>query len=138
MKTMRVAQVSRPNGPFELVERPVPTPGSREIRIKVEACDVCHSDAFVKGGGLPGLTFPRSPGHEIAGRVDAVGPEVTAWKVGDRVGVGWHGGHCFQCEPCRRGLFINCVNAKVTGSVARTSCSRPPRTARRSPRPSVA
>ncbi|MBA3538510.1 MAG: alcohol dehydrogenase catalytic domain-containing protein, partial [Deltaproteobacteria bacterium] len=113
---MRVAQVSRPNGPFELVERPVPTPGSREIRIKVEACDVCHSDAFVKGGGLPGLTFPRSPGHEIAGRVDAVGPEVTAWKVGDRVGVGWHGGHCFQCEPCRRGLFINCVNAKVTGA----------------------
>lgn len=81
----------------------------------MEACGICHSDAFVKSGGYPGLALPRVPGHEIAGRIDAVGPGVTAFEVGERVGVGWHGGHCFQCEACRRGLFINCVNAKVTG-----------------------
>lgn len=115
MPTMKAMQVSKPNGPFELVEREVPTPGPGQVRIKVEACGVCHSDAFVKSGALPGMTLPRVPGHEIAGRVDALGPNVTMWKVGDRVGVGWHGGNCFQCDPCRRGLFINCVNAKVTG-----------------------
>lgn len=115
MPTMRAIQVSKPNGPFELVQREVPTPGPRWVRVKVEACGVCHSDAFVRGGGFPGMVLPRVPGHEIAGRIDAVGPEVTAWKVGDRVGVGWHGGHCFECEPCRRGLFINCKRAKITG-----------------------
>jgi D-arabinose 1-dehydrogenase-like Zn-dependent alcohol dehydrogenase len=115
MATMRAVQVSRPNGPFELVEREVPSPGAGQIRVKVEACGVCHSDMFVKSGGFPGLVLPRVPGHEIAGRVDAVGPGVSAWKAGDRVGVGWHGGNCFQCEACRRGLFINCVSAKVTG-----------------------
>src|SRR6185436_1434304 len=108
-------QVSKPNGPFELVERELPTPGPGQVRVKVEACGVCHSDVFTKSGGFPGIVLPRVPGHEIAGRVDAVGANVTAWKAGDRVGVGWHGGHCFQCESCRRGLFINCANSKVTG-----------------------
>lgn len=112
---MKAIQVSKPNGAFELVEREIPSPESGQVRIKVEACGVCHSDMFVKSGGFPGMTMPRVPGHEIAGRVDAVGAGVTAWKAGDRVGVGWHGGHCFQCDACRRGLFINCVNAKVTG-----------------------
>ncbi len=113
---MKVIQVAEAQGAFELVERPIPNPAARQVRIKVEACGVCHSDAFIKHGGLPGLTYPRVPGHEIAGRIDAIGSDVTAWKVGDRVGVGWHGGHCFECESCRRGLFINCVNAKITGA----------------------
>jgi D-arabinose 1-dehydrogenase-like Zn-dependent alcohol dehydrogenase len=115
MSTMRALQVSKPNGPLELVQREIPTPGSRWVRVKVEACGVCHSDAFTRSGAYPGMVLPRVPGHEIAGRVDAVGAEVTAWKVGDRVGVGWHGGHCFECDSCRRGLFLNCVKAKVTG-----------------------
>jgi propanol-preferring alcohol dehydrogenase len=115
MPTMKAVQVTTPNGAFELVEREIPTPGPRSVRIKVEACGVCHSDVFTKSGGYPGIVLPRVPGHEIAGRIDAVGPGVTAWKTGDRVGVGWHGGHCFECDACRRGLFINCVNGKVTG-----------------------
>ena len=115
MAKMRAVQVSKANGPFELVERDVPEPGPGQVRIKVEACGICHSDAFVKSGGFPGLQLPRIPGHEIAGRVDAVGPRVTAWKAGDRAGVGWHGGHCFQCVACRKGLFINCEKALVTG-----------------------
>jgi propanol-preferring alcohol dehydrogenase len=115
MAKMKAVQVSKANGPFELVEREVPEAGPRQVRIKVEACGVCHSDAFVKSGGYPGLKLPRVPGHEVAGRIDAVGPEVTAWKKGDRVGVGWHGGHCFQCTPCRKGQFINCEKALVTG-----------------------
>lgn len=115
MSKMKAVQVSRPGGPFELVERDIPEPGAGQVRIKVEACGVCHSDALVKSGAFPGLTLPRVPGHEIAGRVQAVGANVTAWKVGDRVGVGWHGGHCFQCDACRRGLFINCAKEKITG-----------------------
>jgi len=115
MAKMKAVQVTKANAPFELVERDIPEPGPRWVRVKVEACGVCHSDAFVATGGFPGLVLPRIPGHEIAGRIDKVGEGVTAWKAGDRVGVGWHGGHCFECEPCRRGLFINCVNAKVTG-----------------------
>jgi alcohol dehydrogenase, propanol-preferring len=115
MPKMKAAQISQANGPFELVEREIPTAGAHQVRVKVEACGVCHSDVFVKSGGFPGMTLPRVPGHEIAGRIDQVGEGVTLWKVGDRVGVGWHGGHCFECEPCRRGQFINCVNAKVTG-----------------------
>jgi D-arabinose 1-dehydrogenase-like Zn-dependent alcohol dehydrogenase len=115
MSKMKAVQVSKPNGPFELVERDMPAPAPGWVRIKVEACGVCHSDALTKRGAYPGLTLPRVPGHEIAGRVDAVGSSVTAWEVGDRVGVGWHGGHCFECDPCRRGLFINCVKARVTG-----------------------
>jgi propanol-preferring alcohol dehydrogenase len=115
MGKMRAVQVSKANAPFELVEREVPSPGDRQVRIRVEACGMCHSDAFVRAGAFPGLVLPRIPGHEIAGQIDAVGANVTAWKVGDRVGVGWHGGHCFECTPCRKGLFINCVKAKITG-----------------------
>jgi alcohol dehydrogenase, propanol-preferring len=116
MANMKAVQVSKANAPFEVVERDVPTPKDREVRIKVAACGVCHSDAFVRAAALPGIVLPRIPGHEIAGRVDAVGPAVTAWKVGDSVGVGWHGGHCFECNACRRGFFINCEKAKVTGA----------------------
>ncbi len=112
---MKVMQVSKPGGDFELVQREVPTPPAGHVRIKVEACGICHSDAFIKMGHFPGLEFPRVPGHEVAGTVDAVGEGVDIWKVGDRVGVGWHGGHCFRCEPCRRGHFINCKNGKITG-----------------------
>jgi alcohol dehydrogenase, propanol-preferring len=114
-KMMRAVQVSRPGGPFELVEREIPEPGPAQVRIHVEACGICHSDALVKTGAYPGLSLPRIPGHEIAGRVEKVGAAVTEWKKGDRVGVGWHGGHCFVCKSCRKGLFINCENAKVTG-----------------------
>lgn len=115
MAKMRAVQVSVAGGPFELVEREVPTPIAGQVRIKIEACGVCHSDAVVKYAAMPGLTLPRVPGHEIAGRIDAVGAGVTAWMEGDRVGVGWHGGHCFQCGACRKGQFINCARAKVTG-----------------------
>jgi len=111
---MKVVQVSRPGGDFELVERPVPDPGRGQVRIKVEACGICHSDLLVKEGYWPGLQYPRVPGHEIAGKVDAVGPDVTQWKPGQRAGVGWHGGHCFICDPCRRGEFIVCQNEKIT------------------------
>jgi alcohol dehydrogenase/propanol-preferring alcohol dehydrogenase len=110
---MKAVQVSKPGGDFELVERPIPEPGSEQVRIKVEACGVCHSDVLVKQG-WPGIQYPRVPGHEIAGRIDAIGPDVTLWKVGQRVGVGWHGGHCFECEFCRRGDFINCKFQKIT------------------------
>jgi len=113
-KMMKAVQVSRPGGNFEVVERPIPEPARGQIRIKVEACGICHSDALVKEGHWPGLQYPRVPGHEIAGRIDAVGPDITLWKTGDRVGVGWHGGHCFVCDPCRRGDFVNCRNMKIT------------------------
>jgi alcohol dehydrogenase, propanol-preferring len=115
MPKMKAVQVSKAGGPFELVERDIPEPGPGQVRIKVEACGVCHSDAMVKAGAFPGQALPRVPGHEIAGRVDAVGARVTAWKAGERVGVGWHGGHCFECTACRKGLFINCERAKITG-----------------------
>jgi alcohol dehydrogenase, propanol-preferring len=114
-KMMRAVQVSKPNAPFEFVEREIPEPGPGQVRIQVEACGICHSDALVKFGAWPGIKLPRIPGHEIAGRVDKVGANVTEWKKGDRVGVGWHGGHDFVCNSCRKGLFINCENAKVTG-----------------------
>src|SRR6185369_4809852 len=111
---MKAAQVSKPGGRLELVERPIPEPGRAQVRIKVEACGVCHSDVMVKDGLWPGLQYPRIPGHEIAGRVDVVGPDVVNWKAGQRVGVGWHGGHCFTCDPCRRGDFILCQFEKIT------------------------
>ena len=114
-KTMRAMQGSRPGGAFERVEREVPEPAPGQIRIQVEACGICHSDALVKSGHYPGLSLPRVPGHEIAGRVDKVGANVTEWKKGDRAGVGWHGGHCFVCNACRKGLFINCEREQVTG-----------------------
>ena len=112
---MKAAQISSEGGDWELVERDVPEPGAGQVRVKVEACGICHSDALVKEGLWPGLQYPRVPGHEIAGRVDAVGDDVTAWSNGQRVGVGWHGGHDFVCEQCRRGDFAMCVNRKVTG-----------------------
>src|SRR2546425_8113838 len=112
---MKAAQISKPGGDWELIERDVPDPGAGQVRVKVEACGICHSDALVKEGLWPGLQYPRVPGHEIAGRVDAVGASVTSWAVGQRVGVGWHGGHCFVCEQCRRGDFAMCVSRKVTG-----------------------
>jgi D-arabinose 1-dehydrogenase-like Zn-dependent alcohol dehydrogenase len=98
-----------------VVERDIPDPGAGQVRVKVDACGICHSDAFVKEGLWPGLQYPRVPGHEIAGYIDAVGDNVTAWNKGQRVGVGWHGGHCFVCEQCRRGDFAMCVHRKVTG-----------------------
>src|SRR5437762_6198159 len=114
-KKMKAAQISKPGGNWELVERDIPEPGPDQVCVKVEACGICHSDSLVKEGLWPGLQYPRVPGHEIAGRVDALGGNVTAWTRGQRVGVGWHGGHCFVCEQCRRGDFAMCVNRKVTG-----------------------
>jgi D-arabinose 1-dehydrogenase-like Zn-dependent alcohol dehydrogenase len=115
MSKMKAVQVGKPGGNFELVERNIPEPGRNQVRIKVEACGICHSDAAVKEGQWPGIQYPRVPGHEIAGRIDAIGPDVTNWKPGQRVGVGWHGGHDFTCNACRRGDFNNCQNEKVTG-----------------------
>ncbi|HEX6813573.1 MAG TPA: alcohol dehydrogenase [Planctomycetota bacterium] len=115
MKKMRAVQVARPGGPFQVVEREVPEPGPGEARVKVEACGICHSDAVVKGGHYPGLTLPRIPGHEVAGRIDALGSGVPGWEPGQRVGVGWYGGHCGHCDHCRRGDFVNCRNGKITG-----------------------
>jgi len=115
MARMKVAQVSKAGGPFEIVERDIPQPGPGQVRIKVEACGICHSDALVKGALYPGLQLPRVPGHEISGRIDVVGAGVTQWKPGQRVGVGWHGGHCFVCDACRRGDFVLCQNEKITG-----------------------
>jgi D-arabinose 1-dehydrogenase-like Zn-dependent alcohol dehydrogenase len=117
MSTYRVAQVTAPNGTFELVEREVPQPGPGQVRIAVEACGVCHSDALFVSGALPGVTFPEVPGHEIAGHVEELGQGVLerGWKVGDRVAVGWFGGSCGHCKPCRQGDFIVCPNLKVPG-----------------------
>ncbi|MGH8067528.1 MAG: alcohol dehydrogenase [Candidatus Entotheonellia bacterium] len=112
---MKAAQISKPRGEWELVERVIPEPRAGQVRVKVEACGICHSDVFVKEGLWPGLAYPRVPGHEIAGHIDAVGDNVTAWNKGQRVGVGWHGGHCFVCAPCRRGDFAMCVHRQVTG-----------------------
>jgi len=112
---MKAAIVPKAGGPFQLVEREVPRPGRRQVRIKVQACGICHSDVLVKEGGWPGLVYPRVPGHEVAGVVDEVGPDVTEWKKGQRVGVGWHGGHDGTCVSCRRGDFRMCKNRKVAG-----------------------
>ncbi len=112
---MKAIRVTKANGPFEITDVAIPEPDAEQVRVKVEACGVCHSDAFVKAAAFPGMQLPRIPGHEIAGRVDEVGAKVTAWKVGDRVGIGWHGGNCFQCNACRRGLFLNCEKAQITG-----------------------
>ena len=112
---MRVMQVKEPNAPFELVERQMPEPGPREVRLKVEACGICHSDDFVVTGSFPGVRYPAVPGHEIAGRIDKAGAGVTTWRVGQRVGVGWFGGVCFVCDRCRRGDFITCRNLRIPG-----------------------
>jgi D-arabinose 1-dehydrogenase-like Zn-dependent alcohol dehydrogenase len=113
--TMKVAVISKPGADFEIVERKIPEPGRGEVRIKVQACGVCHSDVLTKEGLWPGIEYPRVPGHEVAGLIDEVGEGVSAWKVGQRVGVGWHGGHDNTCRECRRGDFRNCRNGKVTG-----------------------
>ncbi|AWK11924.1 alcohol dehydrogenase [Streptomyces spongiicola] len=117
MSTYRVAQVTTARGPFEVVEREVPQPGPCHVRITVEACGICHSDAFFVAAALPGVTFPVVPGHEIAGRIDALGDGLQGWgwEVGDRVAVGWFGGSCGHCVSCRRGDFIVCENLKVPG-----------------------
>ncbi len=108
-------QVSGPGEKLELVERELPQPGRGEVLVRVEACGVCHSDALTIEGGMPGIEYPRVPGHEIAGRIEAVGEDVVPWEVGQRVGVGWFGGNCGHCDPCRRGDLISCVNGLVPG-----------------------
>ncbi len=116
MPKMRAVQVPSAGGPFEIVEREIPEPGPGSIRIKVQACGICHSDSLTKEGGWPGLQYPRVPGHEVVGVVDAVGPNVSVWAPGRRVGVGWNGGYCTSCESCRRGDFFACQTASlVTG-----------------------
>ena len=112
---MKVAQISKPGGNFEIVEREIPTPRAGQVRIKVQACGVCHSDVFVKEGLWPGIQYPRVPGHEVAGIIDEVGAGVTGWRKGQRVGVGWHGGQDNTCIECRRGRFLYCRNPKVAG-----------------------
>ena len=112
---MKVAQVPKPGADFEIVEREIPKPGVGQVRIKVQACGVCHSDALTKEGVWPGIEYPRVPGHEVAGIIDEPGEGVSEWKTGQRVGVGWHGGHDGTCLQCRRGDFVNCRNLKVPG-----------------------
>jgi D-arabinose 1-dehydrogenase-like Zn-dependent alcohol dehydrogenase len=115
MPKMKVVQVSKAGGDFEMVEREIPQPMAGQVRIRVLACGICHSDSFTKDGLVPGITYPRVPGHEIAGVIDETGAGVTTWKKGERVGVGWHGGHDGTCLMCRRGDFGNCQNALVSG-----------------------
>ena len=112
---MMAAQISRPGADFEMVQREIPEPSARQVRIKVQACGVCHSDVFTKEGLWPGIKYPRVPGHEVAGVVDELGDGVSEWKKGQRVGVGWHGGHDNTCRECRRGDFRNCQNLKIPG-----------------------
>jgi D-arabinose 1-dehydrogenase-like Zn-dependent alcohol dehydrogenase len=115
MAKMRAVHVARAGGALELVEREVPEPARGEVRVRVEACGVCHSDSLSVEGKWPGLTYPRILGHEIAGVVDALGAGVVGWRTGQRVGVGWFGGHCGHCEPCRRGWLIDCRNLRIPG-----------------------
>ncbi len=116
MAKMRVAQVARAKGSLEIVEREIPEPGAGQVRIRVEACGICHSDSMTKDGLWPGIEYPRVPGHEIAGVIDALGAGVQGWTKGQRVGVGWHGGHCGYCDSCRRGDFVTCrVGLQVPG-----------------------
>jgi D-arabinose 1-dehydrogenase-like Zn-dependent alcohol dehydrogenase len=115
MPKMRAIEVPSPEAPFKLVEREIPQPGPRQVRIKVQACGLCHSDSLTKEGTWPGITYPRVPGHEIAGVIDALGEGVPEWRPGERVGAGWFGGNCGYCEACRRGDFITCRNLKITG-----------------------
>jgi D-arabinose 1-dehydrogenase-like Zn-dependent alcohol dehydrogenase len=112
---MKAVRVTRAGGCFEVFNEPTHDPAPRSVRIRMQACGICHSDVFTKEGGFPGLVYPRSPGHEIAGVIDAVGADTQPWKVGDRVGVGWHGGHCGRCESCRRGDFITCAVLQIPG-----------------------
>src|SRR5881409_2576854 len=117
-KTMRVVQVSTAGGPFQLVQRAIPEPKAGWVRIKVEACGICHSDSLIKEGLWPGIQYPRVPGHEVIGVVDALGERVKPWKRGQRVGVGWHGGNCGYCDHCRRGEFFACEVALLTTGIS--------------------
>lgn len=112
---MKAVQVARPHAELEVVERDVPDPKPRQVRIKVQACGICHSDMFTVAGAFPGIQYPRVPGHEVVGVIDAVGADVPDWKQGMRVGVGWHGGHCGHCHSCRRGDFITCTQGQIPG-----------------------
>jgi len=112
---MRAAQVARPGGALEIIERDIPQPGAGSVRVKVQACGICHSDSLVKEGHWPGLTYPRVPGHEVAGVIDETGGGVTPWRKGQRVGVGWHGGQDGTCLACRRGDFGNCASLEICG-----------------------
>ena len=112
---MKAAQIRKPGADFQIVEREIPSPGAGQVRIKVQACGVCHSDVVTKDGLLPGIAYPRVPGHEVIGVIDEVGADVRQWKVGQRVGVGWHGGQDGTCPACRRGDFGTCVNLKICG-----------------------
>src|SRR5882672_1051679 len=112
---MKAAIVAKPGADFEIVEREVPSPGAGQVRLRVQACGICFSDHYVKDGLWPGLEYPRVPGHEVAGVIDEVGVGVTQWKKGQRVGVGWYGGHDGTCDQCRRGNFHLCANGKITG-----------------------
>jgi D-arabinose 1-dehydrogenase-like Zn-dependent alcohol dehydrogenase len=115
MASMRAVQVSRPKGPLELVERPIPEPRAGTVRVRVHACGVCHSDVLAKEGMWPGIQYPRVPGHEVVGVIDAIGPGVSGWTAGQRVGVGWNGGYCGICLPCRHGDLFACQTGQVTG-----------------------
>lgn len=112
---MKVAQIPKAGADFQIVEREIPTPNTGEVRIKVQACGVCHSDVLTKEGLWPGIQYPRIPGHEVVGIIDGVGDGVSEWTVGQRAGVGWHGGHDGTCISCRRGDFGNCRNMKIAG-----------------------
>jgi D-arabinose 1-dehydrogenase-like Zn-dependent alcohol dehydrogenase len=113
--TGRAMQVPAAGGAFQLIQKQFPDPGPGHVRIRVQACGVCHSDSLTKEGQWPGIQFPRVPGHEVAGVLDAVGPDVPVFKVGQRVGLGWHGGHCNYCTPCRKGDFMLCENQPISG-----------------------
>src|SRR5262245_41564467 len=112
---MKAAQISGPRAAFEIVERPIPPAAPGTVRIKVDACGICHSDTLVKEGIWPGIQYPRVPGHEVSGTIDAIGEGVTGWTPGQRVGVGWHGGYCGRCDQCRRGNLFACETQQVTG-----------------------
>jgi alcohol dehydrogenase/propanol-preferring alcohol dehydrogenase len=116
-ETMRVAQVTTAHGPIEVVDRPIPNPTPGKVRLKIEACGLCHSDVLTKEALWPGVAYPRIPGHEIAGTIDAIGDGVTTWNIGQRVGVGWAGGHCTVCQPCRRGDFAACQTLQIPGII---------------------
>ncbi len=118
MPKMRAVQVPFAGGPFEIVEREIPEPGSGMVRIKVQACGICHSDEVTKQGQFPGIQYPRVPGHEVIGIIDAVGQKVPRWKIGQRVGVGWNGGYCGYCDSCRRGNFFACETSTLATGVS--------------------
>ena len=115
MRKMRAIQIAGPKKPLELIEKTIPSPHKGTVRVKVQACGICHSDSFTKEDAFPGMKYPRIPGHEIAGMIDALGDDAGDWKVGQRVGIGWHGGHCRRCESCRRGDFITCSQMQIPG-----------------------